>query len=179
MLLPTSCSHIVIGMPHNMLSNYLERYGVSTFRSINTNGLGSFISTDGFIICDAITHRLHSYPCTFWSEPVSIFGSLALTAFIEDSLMLTIPFIPSPLLMLAASACSYELAYNFTAVTLSLELHTSLLPKTHVQVGNSGQNRWLHPNNSLQQFIGQHRVARELMRHKSCEYMSGIIANCT
>jgi hypothetical protein len=79
-----------------------ERYGLTTFRKIDKDGLGALSPPGALCVHDRILSR----PCTrssaFWLKPLSILGLLLITTFIESSRVFTIPSIqPRLRLMLA------------------------------------------------------------------------------
>ena len=79
-----------------------ERYGLTTFRKVDRDGLGALSPPVALRVHDRILSR----PCTrysaFWLKPISILGLLLITAFIERLRVFTIPSIqPRLRLMLA------------------------------------------------------------------------------
>ena len=79
-----------------------ERYGLTTFRKIDKDGLGALSPPVALCVHDRILSR----PCTrygaFWLKPISILGLLLITTFIKSSRVFTIPSIqPRLRLMLA------------------------------------------------------------------------------
>ena len=79
-----------------------ERYGLTTFRKVDKDGLGA-LSPPGAL---GVHDRILSRPCThysaFWLKPISILGLVLITTFSESSPVFTIPSIqPRLRLMLA------------------------------------------------------------------------------
>ena len=87
----------------------------------------------------ACPHCIKEHPaaCLFWPGPISRFGPLTLTRFIDDSHLLRMRNLPGPhaALRLAASSALSPVVMSFEG-TLFPELRTRPLPVAHVRVGN-------------------------------------------
>ena len=63
-----------MGVPYGSLSYEREATGLP--RSVYVpQWVRLRLFADGRVVCDGKWHSPHTRPCTFWSEPVSIFGS--------------------------------------------------------------------------------------------------------
>ena len=79
-----------------------ERYGLTTFRTVDTNGLGALCPPVVLGVHDRVVERPCTHYSAFWPKPCSIFGLSFLTTFIKSSHVFTIPSIqPRLRLMLA------------------------------------------------------------------------------
>ena len=79
-----------------------ERYGLTTFRTVDTNGLGALCPPVVLGVHDRVVERPCTHYSAFWRKPFSIFGLSFLTTFIKSSHVFTIPSIqPRLRLMLA------------------------------------------------------------------------------
>ena len=83
-----------------------ERYGLTTFRTVDKDGLGALCPPGALAVHDRVLSR----PCTHYSallaKPVSIFGLLLITTFIESSRLFTIPSIQPHLRLMLADTSS-------------------------------------------------------------------------
>src|SRR5713101_8326858 len=91
-----------VGLTTFLPSLRKERYGLTTFRKVDSKGLGA-LSPPGAL---GVHDRVLSRPCTrssaFWRKPGSILGLVLITTFIESARLFTIPSIqPHLRLMLA------------------------------------------------------------------------------
>jgi len=79
-----------------------EQYGLTTFRKVDTDGLGALCPPGALGVHDRVLSRLCTRSSAFWRKPGSIFGLSLITTFIESSHVFTIPSIqPHLRLMLA------------------------------------------------------------------------------
>jgi len=79
-----------------------ERYGLTTFRKIDSDGLGALCPPVAFSVHDRVLTSPSARYGAFWLKPISIFGLWFFTTFIESSHMFTMPSIrPQLRLMLA------------------------------------------------------------------------------
>jgi len=79
-----------------------EQYGLTTFRKVDTDGLGALCPPGALGVHDRVLSRLCTRSSAFWLKPLSILGLVLITTFIESSHVFTIPFIqPRLRLMLA------------------------------------------------------------------------------
>jgi len=92
----------LVGLTASLPSFRKERYGLTTFHKVDTNGLGALCPPVALGVHDKVMAR----PCTrysaFWPKPLSIFGLLEVTTFIKSSHMFTIPSIPPHLRLMLA-----------------------------------------------------------------------------
>ena len=95
-LFPPSFTRTAIGSPCGVPTSGEERYGLTVFRVNDRNGLGALCSPVALYAHDGASMRLHAVLRTFWFKPVSIFGLLRMTAFIEGSHLFTMPSILAP-----------------------------------------------------------------------------------
>jgi len=85
-----------------------ERYGLTTFRKVDKNGLGALCPPVALGVHD----RVGMKPCArysalfFWLKPVSTFGLSCITTFTKSSRMFTIPSIPPRLRLMLADTPS-------------------------------------------------------------------------
>src|SRR4029453_14079564 len=79
-----------------------EQYGLTTFRKVDTDGLGALCPPGALNVHDRVLSRLCTRSSAFWRKPNSIFGLSLIPTFIESSPVFTIPSIqPHLRLMLA------------------------------------------------------------------------------
>ncbi len=91
MLVPSSSVRNLIGSPCGLLSHEREDYGFIMFCLCTMRWVRSCLFAGGYV--SAMGEGRTPYPThvPFWLKPVSIFGLLVLTTFINSSRMLTIP----------------------------------------------------------------------------------------
>ena len=70
-----------------------EQYGLTTFHKVDTNGLGALCPPVALGVHDRVLSRLCTRYSAFWLKPLSIFGLVLITTFIESSHVFTIPSI--------------------------------------------------------------------------------------
>jgi len=91
-----------IGWSCGLLPRVEEQYGLTTFRKIDKDGLGALCPPVALGVHDRVLSRLCTRYSAFWLKPISIFGLVLITTFIESSHVFTIPSIqPRLRLMLA------------------------------------------------------------------------------
>jgi len=95
-LFPPSATRTAMGSPCGVPTSCEERYGLTVFRVNDKNGLGALCSPVALCAHDGASLRLHTMLRTFWFKPVSIFGLLGMTTFIEGSRLFTMPSILAP-----------------------------------------------------------------------------------
>jgi hypothetical protein len=83
-----------------------ERYGLTTFRKVDRNGLGALSPPGALRVHDRVLSRPGTRSGAFWLKPVSILGLLLITTFIESSHVCTIPPIQPPLRLMLADTPS-------------------------------------------------------------------------
>jgi hypothetical protein len=112
------------------------RYGLTTFHKVDTNGLGA--------LCPPVALRVHdrilSRPCTrssaFWLKPLSLFGLLLITTFIESSHLFTLPSIqPRLRLMLADTPLPHGFGASQKTVGTVSEGSVQVVTFPHIFVG--------------------------------------------
>ena len=83
-----------------------EQYGLTTFRKVDTDGLGALCPPGALGVHDKVLSRLCTRSSAFWLKPSSIFGLSLITTFIESSHVFTIPSIQPPLRLMLADTPS-------------------------------------------------------------------------
>jgi hypothetical protein len=113
-----------------------EQYGLTTFRKVDTNGLGALCPPGVLDVHDRVLSR----PCTrssaFWRKPVSILGLLLITTFIESAHVFTLPSIqPRLRLMLADTPFPHGSGASQKTVGTVSEGSARVVTFPHILVG--------------------------------------------
>jgi hypothetical protein len=113
-----------------------ERYGLTTFHKVDTDGLGALCPP---VVLD-VHDRVLSRPCThysaFWLKPGSIFGLVLITTFSKSSHVFTIPSIqPRLRLMLADTPFPHGSGASQETVGTVSEGSVRVVTFPHILVG--------------------------------------------
>jgi|GEM_PF-3024826 len=148
-----------------------ERYGLTTFRRIDTNGLGALCPPTAWVSMTG--NRQIPVPAAFpfWAKPPSIFGLLLVTTFIESLRMLTLPSTPPHC---RPDAGRYTVPSRFRChpygrgyVVRGLLTARCLaaLPRRVPPMERQGGSAVMASNNQFCDFVSQH-----LLKQAACSY---------
>jgi hypothetical protein len=113
-----------------------EQYGLTTFRKVDTNGLGALCPPGALGVHDRVLSRLCTRSSAFWLKPISIFGLSLITTFIESSHVFTIPSIqPRLRLMLADTPSPHGSGASQETVGTVSEGSVRVVTFPHILVG--------------------------------------------
>jgi len=113
-----------------------EQYGLTTFRKVDKDRLGALCSPGALAVHDRVLSRLCTRSGAFWLKPLSIFGLVLITTFIERSHVFTIPLIqPHLRLMLADTPFPHGAGASPETVGTVSEGSVRLVTSPHILVG--------------------------------------------
>ena len=118
-----------------------QPYGLTTFRKVDPKGLGALCPPGALDVHDRVLSRLCTRSSAFWRKPLSIFGLVLITTFIERSHVFTIPSIqPRLRLMLADTPSPHGSGASQETVGTVSEGSVRGVTFPHICVGYSPEN---------------------------------------